>query len=431
MSAQILVLLMSVVGLAYDWVCWRLSDRQQREPTPDIVADVYDADRYAEYLQICAEECRAYLVYKAFDFAILACFLYSPFFAWAERAVAGNVYLVVLITSLIMCVIANVEVFVYDHYDTFHIEGAHGLNHMDGREFARDFLLDELPSDLLILLVFEAVAFVGEHMAAWTGGYTLDASGASALAALLVLGGAVLAFAATLVRYRVLCRQYTLTPLEGPLRDKIMGFAKGSRKRLAKIYVYDESKKSPELNAMLVSLPWRKELWIADNALDSWDERTVLAVVSHEIGHLKHRFDLVDAAGYLQTAATVAVIAALIAHPSVVFEIEAWVRASYGLGGCNYVLLTSTVLAALRPVTKLLRALGNAAKRHREYEADREAVRNGYAAELSEFLKEAARKELVNVDPHPFVEAMEDDHPGLCRRLTAISEAEDRKISGE
>ena len=84
MSAQILVLLMSVVGLAYDWVCWRLSDRQQREPTPDIVADVYDADRYAEYLQICAEECRAYLVYKAFDFAILACFLYSPFFAWAE-----------------------------------------------------------------------------------------------------------------------------------------------------------------------------------------------------------------------------------------------------------------------------------------------------------------------------------------------------------
>lgn len=153
--------------------------------------------------------------------------------------------------------------------------------------------------------------------------------------------------------------------------------------------------------------------------------------MSHEIGHLKHRFDLVDAAGYLQTAATVAVIAALIAHPSVVFEIEAWVRASYGLGGCNYVLLTSTVLAVLRPVTKLLGALRNIDSRHREYEADREAVRNGYAVELSEFLKEAARKELVNVDPHPFVEAMEDDHPGLCRRLTAISEAEGQKISGE
>ena len=313
MGAQLLVLLMSVVGLVYDWVCWRLSDRQQREPTPGIVADVYDADRYAEYLQICTEERHAYLVYKAVDFLVLACFLYSPFFVWAERTVAGNVYLVVLITSLAMCAIADVEVFVYDHYDTFHIEGAHGLNHMDNCEFVRDFLLDELPSDLLVLLIYEAVAFVGEHMAAWTDGYSLSASGASGLAAQLVLCGAVLVFVAALVRYRVLRRQYTLTPLrEGPLRDKIMEFAKGSRKRLAKIYVYDESKKSNELNAMLVSLPWRKELWIADNALDSWDERTVLAVVSHEIGHLKHRFDLSDAADYLQTFITVAVVASRI-----------------------------------------------------------------------------------------------------------------------
>lgn len=78
----------------------------------------------------------------------------------------------------------------------------------------------------------------------------------------------------------------------------------------------------------------------------------------------------------------------------------------------------------LRPVSKLLRALSNAAKRHREYEADREAVCNGYAAELIEFLKAADREELVNVNPHPFVEAMEYDHPGLCRRLMAICDAE-------
>ena len=30
----------------------------------------------------------------------------------------------------------------------------------------------------------------------------------------------------------------------------------------------------------------------------------------------------------------------------------------------------------------------------------------------------------MNVNPHPFIEFMEYDHPGLCNRLTAIWQAD-------
>ena len=425
MSAQLFILLMACIKIAYGCICSTLASRQRKQPLPDVVADVYDAERYAEYLQIVAEDRRAHVIYRTIDTANLACFLYSPFFVWAEQAAHGNAYLVVALTLLVIQGIAGAESFAYEWYLTFHIDDKHGLNNMDAREFVRTFLLDELPSAAAVLLAYEGLAFVGEHMAAWTDGFSLGMGGAILLTLGLFAAAAAFEFASSLVGYKILKKQYTLTPMpEGPLRSKIMALTKGSRKKLAQIYVYDESKKSVEINAMLVKLPWRKELWIADNALSSADERTTLAVVSHEIGHLKHRWRLMDALGVLPVVALILLVAALIANPSLVFGMNAWVLRSFGLSACNYILLATVAVGGLLPIAKLLGAFSNAMSRHQEYEADREAVHNGYAAELAGFLKVAERKELMNVNPHPFIEFMEYDHPGLCNRLTAIWQAD-------
>ena len=60
-----------------------------------------------------------------------------------------------------------------------------------------------------------------------------------------------------------------------------------------------------------------------------------------------------------------------------------------------------------------------------EYEADREAVKNGYGEDLIRTFKTLSSDELVNVNPHPFIEFTEYDHPGMYRRIKAIKEAEE------
>ena len=60
-----------------------------------------------------------------------------------------------------------------------------------------------------------------------------------------------------------------------------------------------------------------------------------------------------------------------------------------------------------------------------EYEADREAVKNGYGEVLITTFKTLSSDELVNVNPHPFIEFTQYDHPGMYRRIKAIKEAEE------
>lgn len=55
-----------------------------------------------------------------------------------------------------------------------------------------------------------------------------------------------------------------------------------------------------------------------------------------------------------------------------------------------------------------------------KYEADRNSVLEGYGNALAEMLKSSSSKELREVNPHPFIEFLEYDHPPLPKRLRAI-----------
>lgn len=51
--------------------------------------------------------------------------------------------------------------------------------------------------------------------------------------------------------------------------------------------------------------------------------------------------------------------------------------------------------------------------------------------DLIRTFKALSRDELVNVDPHPFVEFTEYDHPGMYRRIKAIREAVGKTTENE
>lgn len=80
----------------------------------------------------------------------------------------------------------------------------------------------------------------------------------------------------------------------------------------------------------------------------------------------------------------------------------------------------------IKPVTYAMEVYANTKGRRQEFEADQEAVRNGYGRQLEGTLKRAARDELENVNPHPVIEALEYDHPSLANRVRTLREEEEK-----
>lgn len=424
MDARALILLVTLLKLGSGFFKQRLADRQRRLPLPPEVSDVYDAERYRRYLGYVAEHKKLGLAESAVSLLILMGLLYSGLYGPIERTCGGNPYLILFATFGLFRAAEILPEIAFSWYDTFRIEEKYGLNKMDEKEFARHTALSILSEAVLSLSLLLLFAFVGEHLPQWTDGFSL----APGRVVLLVAGIAALTAAAVLLlslfSLFILKRQYHFTPFpEGGLKDKIMALQEGSRKKVRILNVYDESRKSTAKNAFLLKSLWHREFGIADNFLTENADRELLAVLSHEIGHLKHRKNALDLLRYAAIGLAFALFALLLRHPSPVLCLTAWTRESFGIAKNNYVLLTEVLGAVLTPAGFAAGLIGNYRSRREEYEADREAVKNGYGEELIATFKRISSDELVNVNPHPVIEFLDYDHPGMANRIRAIRSA--------
>lgn len=425
MSARAFIVVMGLLSLAYDAFLDLLANAQRTKPLPPEVRDVYDAGRYRTYSRYMAQLERANLVHKVLSWLITMLLVYLlPFEAMAQ-AVGNNPYAVALVTSLIFWAGRAVERLRHRFYVRFTIEERFGINRLTRRRFLLSFVANSVVGLLISSLFTEMVAFLGEHLYAWTNGYSVGLVGAIALAAVMLLGVASVSTIEQVVNYRVMRREYEFTPLpQSPLRSKIEELLRGTRKRVRNIYVYDESSKSTKKNAFVLRMLFTRDIGIADNFLTGTSERGLISVILHEIGHLKHRLGWRDVVGYALGAAFMSVVVALVLDPSPVLAIADWCRASFGLTTINYALLVQVFGAFLEPVSALVDIFNNWRSRADEYEADLEAVRQGYGEDLIATFKQLSSDELVNVNPHPVVELLTYDHPGMYHRIRAIRAAE-------
>ncbi len=426
MSARVFILIMNLVSLAYHIAKMRLADIQRKRPLPAEVADVFEPERYRTYLNYTADNRKFFLVKSILSLIITTILYFSPIFAGIERTCSGNAYAVFLLTFLIFWAVDIVLETVFDWYDTFRIEEKYGLNRKDRREFTKDAVIEAVTTFLLLGVLGMILAFFGEHLPVWMGGTSVGTGKAVLIGVVIAAVIALFFVLASLFSYRIMKLRYTFTPLEeGPLREKIMQLQEGTKKQVKIINVYNESKKSTSKNAFLLKLFRHREFGIADNFLNENSERELLAILSHEIGHLKHKKNFLNILSYVVIALLFVVLIALIARPAPVLAVTAWVRRSFDIAGNNYYVLMSVISSVLLPVMKIAGLFTNYRSRREEYEADREAVKNGYGEELIATFKRVSSDELVNVDPHPLIEALEYNHPGMYRRIRAIREAED------
>lgn len=424
-SARIFVLVISLISLIYDYVLSKIADKQRKRPLPDEVSDIYDKERYQKYLDYVADNKKLANRYKIIDVILLIILVVSPVFAWIEDVCNENTYGIFFVTLLVFWVISTVIGVFQSYESTFKIEEKYGLNKKDKKEFYKDEVLNNGLEFFLLAGMGAIFTYVGEHMAGWTNDFSVGYSKVLYICIGIAIVVIVFIVLAQGISYLLLHKQYTFTPLEeGELKDKINKLQESSKKKVKNIFVYDESKKSTRKNAFLLKLYFvYREFGIADNFINENAEGELLAVLSHEIGHLKHKKNILNFLSYGLWVLEAFAVIYLMANPTVCLAINKWVRDSFDINANNYYMLMTVYLGVIKPLLFCTQIFGNYRIRSEEYEADREAVKNGYGKDLVKTFKALSSDELVNVNPHPVIEFLEYDHPGMYQRIKAINEA--------
>ncbi len=402
-----------------------IADRQQHQPLPAEGKEIYSPEKYQEFLNYEHDYHPVYAIKKIVSLIGNALIIYLPFFPWMEHLGHDNVYLVDVFTVVILAVYETLLVLPLSYYSTFVIEEKYGLNKMDRKEFFKDTLLDIVSELVVELPLMMALIFIVRHLKQWTNGFDISYRQSFLFAFLLIVAVALLVFALSIISYLIQRKQYSYHDLEeGELKERIKDLLKGCKKKVHRIEVYDESKKSVDKNAYMLKILWYRAIGIADNFLAENSRNELLGVLAHEVGHLKHKKDLLDYLLYLPLVLLVIGIAVLLPNMnhliSLFAPIVSGINAQFHLAESNYHLLVTYLSELFTPIGILMAVFSNYVSRRNEYEADHNAVKEGFGEELIATFTRMSTDQLVDINPARIIEILDYDHPSMIHRIQAI-----------
>ncbi len=424
MSARIVFVIINILNLIWRWVRMYIAKVQRLRPLPEEIADIYDKDRYQMFLDYEADTDRLFFYRRLIDCIVDTAFILSPIFRWLEHMAGQNVYLIVAVT-LLMYTFLNLAIEIpFDYYDTFTIAEKYKLNKQTRKTFVKDTISETVFNTIMAFGVLELITYLSHGLSSVSTKSHMSYTKSFFVALLVFAVVFVIILAIAFTSILLMHIKYKYTPLEeGDLRDKINYLQRDAKKKVRRISVYDESSKSIEKNAYLLRFLFYREFGIADNFINENSERELLAVLSHEVGHLKHKKKPLDYARYLLYPILFFCIWYTLAMPMPSpgdSFLEKWIMESFQITVPNYFLLVTLVIGLGQPVMALVGIIRNYRQRQEEYEADQEAVKNGYGEDMIKIFKEESNDELIDINPHPIMVVLYHSHPTMYQRIVAI-----------
>ncbi len=207
------------------------------------------------------------------------------------------------------------------------------------------------------------------------------------------------------------------TPLEdGKLARAIGRFAERQGLSIKGLYQMDASRRTRHTNAFLAGLGRTKRIVLFDSLLQSHEDDEIVAILAHEVGHLK--------GGHIKKSLLLIGGAALIffylasqlMRGDILYD-------SFGFSEKSAYVGLFLVFALWTSLQFFIAPIGLAISRSFEREADRYACTSlGDAGGLIKGLKNMARDNLTNLQPHLLFVWFNYSHPPLLDRLKRLHE---------
>ena len=209
----------------------------------------------------------------------------------------------------------------------------------------------------------------------------------------------------------------TFTPIEdGDLKTGIENLAKKEGIRVEGIYQMDASKRTRHTNAYLAGLGKAKRIVLFDSLIQAHDHEEILAILAHEIGHLKKNH-------IKKQLAAVSIVSFLLLYLASKLLLWEVMYTSFGFANMAQYVGLFLVGVLWGPLSFFLSPIGMAVSRRFEREADVYSQRALQTAKpLSDALKKMARENLSNLTPHPLYVCFNYSHPPLLERVEFLDQ---------
>lgn len=402
-----IIIAILVLDFALEWYLDYLNNSQVSEALPDEVKDLYDAEAYKKQQQYFLANKKFGMVSGLFSFVVMMLMFFLFGFAFVDNIARGfseNSIVIALIFFGILYFANEVLNIPFGIYHTFKIEERFGFNKMTPALFAADTVKGWLLTVLLGGGVLALLMLIYNE----TGTYFW-------LIAWAVMSGIsifMLMFYSNLI-VPLFNKQ---TPLEeGELRTAIQEFCKKVDFGLDDLYVIDGSKRSTKANAYFTGLGSKKRIVLYDTLMNTLTTEEIVAVLSHEIGHYKHKHTLLMLLiSILNTGFMLFLLSLALGTPETgnvhLAEALGSQYPSFHLGVIVFGILYT-------PISTLLGVGLNVISRRNEFQADSFAKENGLGDELGEALKKLSVSTLSNLNPHKAYVFFHYSHPTLIQRI--------------
>jgi len=209
------------------------------------------------------------------------------------------------------------------------------------------------------------------------------------------------------------------TPIEdSDLKTGIEKLAKGEGLSVEGIYQMDATKRTRHTNAYLSGLGRAKRIVLFDSLIQSHSHEEILAILAHEIGHLKKN--------HIKKQLAIISLASLflfyLASKLLIWDV---MYASFGFSKMPQYVGLFLVSVLWGPLSFFLSPIGMAISRRFEREAD--CYSTGVlktAKPLSMALKKMAKENLSNLTPHPIYVRFNYSHPPLLERVQYLDKSD-------
>jgi len=404
------VFILIIIFLAAEFLMERILDylntKKWSDEMPEEVKGIYDEQKYQKSQRYNKERHQFSSLVSVFFFLALLAMLFFDMFAWLDRQIHIYTMDPILVTLIFFAVLGLANDLLglpFSAYSTFVIEEKYGFN----KTTVTTFIVDRLKTWLLSVLLGGGLLTLIVFLYLQTGEYFWIL----AWVAITLFSIFVTMFYSTII-VPLFNKQ---VPLEsGTLRDAIENFATGAGFRISDIFVMDGSKRSSRANAYFSGLGPRKRIVLYDTLIKEHTNEELVAILAHEIGHLKRKHILKSlAVSTLETGLLLFFFSRLVEAPELSMALGAS-QPSFHLSLLAFGILYS-------PISTLLGIVMNTISRSNEYQADRFAGEHYDARQLMSALKKLSVNHLSNLRPHKAYVFVHYSHPPLLQRLDALS----------
>ena len=397
---KILLLLSYVCENVFDYILVKLNDSYVKKPLPENVRDVYDEEKYNKWINYRNDTKKFSAIQtlvSAFITLILLIFnLHSKIFYLFKFNTIINYIFFILAFTLVSTIIS----IPFDYYQNFVIEEKYGFNKTTVKTFILDIIKSLVLGVILSLLLFLAVMFLFEKFGNLGILFT-------------IIAVIVFSLIINLLSIPIMKIFNKFTPLEdGELKDALVALCEKYNVKIKAIYVMDASRRTTRANAFCTGLV-KKTISLDDNLVNNYTVDEIVAVFAHEFGHAKHKHVLKSIwFSFFRIIILIVALGVILNFPSICME--------FGFNELNYYFAFTVLTMISWPVSRVFDLFSNKISRTFEYQADAFAAKEGYGEALISALKRLNKDALSNLNPHPFVVALEHSHPTLSQRISAV-----------